>query len=137
MDWGECERKFIRKAEIDPEKINSVFETAMNRQKFVESIAINDTNVSFVFEEYYEIIKELLVALLLKNGLKSKNHQCLISYFYRAYPDLEFEVNLISQMSYFRNRLDYYGEQVDTLFYTKNKQEFIKIIDLLKKLVKG
>jgi len=96
-----------------------------------------DENSSFIVEGYYEIIKELLVALLLKNGLKSSNHQCLISFFYREYPNYEFETNLILQMSYFRNRLNYYGEKIDFDFYGKNNEEFDKIIILLKKLVKN
>jgi len=136
MDWRLCKSKFVRIVERDEEKIASIIETADKRLAFIKSNEATNKNVSFVVEGYYEITKELLVALLLKNGLKSSNHQCLISFFYKEYPDYEFEANLISQMSYLKNRLNYYGEEIDFGFYDKNKGEFGKIIDLIKELIK-
>lgn len=136
MDWNLCESKFIRIVEVDEEKIASIIETADKRLAFIKSNKATNENVSFIVEGYYDIIKELLVALLLKNGLKSSNHQCLISYFYKEHTDFEFETNLISQMSYLRNRLNYYGEKIDFEFYEKNKEEFDKLINLLKSLIK-
>jgi len=42
---------------------------AMKRLKRARSA----TETEFVVEDYYEVIKELLIAYLLKNGLRSKN----------------------------------------------------------------
>ena len=67
--------------------------------------------------------------------LEQKNHQCLISYFYKNHSNYEREAFLISQMSFFRNRLDYYGEDIPMEFYTKNKEEFEKIIAILLNLI--
>jgi uncharacterized protein (UPF0332 family) len=75
------------------------------------------------------------VTYLLKNGFKSKNHQCLISYFHKENPKFEREAMLIAQMSYFRNRLDYYGERVPLDFYITNKEDIAKIIELLKNML--
>ena len=136
MKWDLCEGEFIRNAIPDNEKIKSIIEIAVKRKKFIELQEANKENISFIIEGYYEIIKELLVALLLKNGLKSKNHQCLISYFYKNYPDHHFEADLISQMSYLRNKLNYYGESIDFSFYEKNKKEIISIIELLLEFIK-
>lgn len=136
MDWRLCESKFIRLVEKDEEKTASIIETADKRLDFIKSNEAAKENVSFIVEGYYEIVKELLVALLLKNGLKSGNHQCLISFFYKEHPDYEFEANLILQMSYLRNRLNYYGEEIDFGFYDKNKEEFGRIIELIKDLIK-
>ena len=135
MNWEMCEEKFIRLVEKDQEKIKSIIEMAIGRLLFIKTRTVNESRVSFIVEGYYEVIKELLVALLLKNGLKSSNHQCLISYFYKEHPEYEYEANLIAQMSYLRNRLNYYGEKIDLGFYNKNKKEFHKIINLLKKLI--
>src|SRR3989344_9702395 len=134
MDWGFCKAKFIKNAEADPEKADSIVESAKSRLEYVKGRDANKDNVSFIIEGYYEVIKELLVALLLYKGLRSSNHQCLISYFYKTYPEYEAEGNLISQMSYLRNRLDYYGEKIDFEFYNKNKLEFNNIILLLFEL---
>jgi uncharacterized protein (UPF0332 family) len=135
IDWNECKRNFVRQIEVDKEEINSILKMVELRLKHVKSSNVNNENVSFVIEGYYEIIKELLVALLLSNGLRSKNHQCLISYLYNKYKEYEAEAYLISRMSYLRNRLDYYGEQIDFGFYEKNKDEFLRIIKLLQKLL--
>lgn len=135
MSWRECEEEFIRKVEIDEARISSIVKKAMQRLDRAKSTKINIENVSFVVEDYYEVIKELLVTYLLKNGLRSKNHQCLISYFYKENPDYEKEAHLISQMSFFRNRLNYYGEDIPIEFYEKNKYNFENIIILLKRLI--
>ncbi len=135
MYWKECEEKFIKEVEVDQERIDSIVRRAKQRKKYVESQKINAENVSFVIEGYYEIIKELLVAYLLKNGLRSKNHQCLIAYFYKNNPDYEGEVKLIAKMSYYRNRLNYYGESIPFEFYEKNKEEVLKIIKLIESFI--
>jgi len=135
MNWKECEEKFIRKVEIDNKRIESLLEKTDLRLKRARNTKLDEKTVSLIVEDYYEIIKELLVAFLLKNGLRSSNHQCLISYFYRKNPNYEKQAFLISQMSFFRNRLDYYGESIPLEFYNKNKEEFEKIIRIIKNLL--
>ena len=135
MNWKECEEKFIRKVEIDNNRIESLLEKTDLRLKRARNTKLDEKTVSLIVEDYYEIIKELLVAFLLKNGLRSSNHQCLISYFYRKNPNHEKQAFLISQMSFFRNRLDYYGESIPLEFYNKNKEEFEKIIRIIKNLL--
>lgn len=136
MDWNYCKESFIGNVEIDSEKIDSLIKTAQLRLSYLKNSIIDGNTVSFIVEGYYEVIKELLTALLLSRGLRSKNHQCLIAYFYRSYPDYEAEAHLISQMSYLRNRLDYYGEPIELEFYEKNKKEFENVIKLLARLIK-
>ncbi len=135
MNWKECERKFIRKVEIDMERIISIRKKALLRLKRARDTEVNLETVSFVVEDYYEVIKELLVSYLLLNGLKSKNHQCLISFFYMKNSNYEREAFLISQMSFFRNRLGYYGEDIPLKFYEKNKEDFEEIIQIILGLV--
>ena|SRR3989338_2782962 len=135
MNWNECERKFIRNVKIDKERITSITRKAMLRLDRARRTDISLENVSFVVEDYYEVIKELLTAYLLKNGLRSKNHQCLISYFYKENLGYESESFLISQMSFFRNRLNYYGEDIPMEFYKKNKEEFERIIKIILELI--
>ena len=136
MEWSKCEKEFIRHVEVDKEKIRSILKLVEARVNFIKSLVANEKNASFVVENYYEAIKELLVALLLKNGLKSTNHQCLITYFYKNYLSYEYEANVILHMSYVRNRLEYYGEPIDFEFYNKYKEDFTKIIELIITLIK-
>ena len=129
MSWTECEKNFIREVEIDNERIESIKRKALKRLERAREPFKGD--ISLAVEDYYEVIKELLVAYMLKFGMRSKNHQCLISFFYKKNPELELEVNLMQQMSFYRNRLDYYGEDIPASFYEKNKEEFEHIIKLL------
>ena len=131
MAWQECEEKFIRKVSVDTSKIKSIIIMAQSRLEFAKSINVNEHNVSFIFENYYEVIKELLIAVLLRNGLRYKNHQCLITYFAKEY-DYQAEVQLIKQMNFLRNRLNYYGEAVEYEYFMAKKEQFEKIIELIK-----
>ena len=135
MDWNKCEREFIRKVEPDLERAKSIIAKAKQRLKRAQETTINEESVSFVVEDYYEVIKELLVAYLLQIGLRSENHQCLISYFAKLHPDQDHKTILIAQMSYFRNKLDYYGESIPPSFYEKNKKDFQEIIIFLETLL--
>jgi len=130
MPWELCERDFIKIVERDDERLRTIIKMALKRLDKIKKYG-KDEEISFVVEDYYEIIKELLVAYLLKNRLRSKNHQCLISYFYKKNPQCEREVQIISQMSFFRNRLNYYGEEIPQKFYETHKQEFKEVIKLL------
>lgn len=127
MNWNECKKKHVRKVSVDEFQIKSLKNKAIKRLKR----ARNSKDIDFVVEDYYEVIKELLVCLMLSHGLRSKNHQCLISFFYKITKN-EADSLLISQMSYFRNRLVYYGENIPKTFLDRN--QFEKIIkNLLEK----
>ena len=136
MNWEECENKFIRKVEVDKERINSIKEKVEQRLDIVNKIETKDETISFIIEGYYEAIKELLVAYLMLNGLRSKNHQCLISYFQKNNPELEHYTMIISKMSYYRNRLNYYGESVPKTFFEENKDVIKEIIKKLDSITK-
>ncbi len=135
MTWSSCEKEFVRKVDIDKSRMDSIINKAKRRLKRARSTPLTEENVSFIIEDYYEVIKEFLVSYLLKNGLRSKNHQCLISFFLKENPDLEKEAVLIRQMSFFRNRLCYYGEDVPITFYETNKKELDDLIKLLEDLL--
>ena len=134
MSWEECNRKFIRKVSPDKEKVKSIKALAVKRWKFINSIPVKEDNASFIFDLYYEVIKELLIALMLKNGMRSKNHQCLFAFFAKEH-DYEAEINIIKQMNYLRNRLDYYAEEIEFAYFKNNRKEFEAIIKLLIKLI--
>ena len=135
MDWSLCDRNFIKRVEVDKERVGSIVKMALKRLERARSTKVIKDNVSFVVEDYYEVIKELLVAFMLKNGFRSKNHQCLISYFYKE-KKLEREAILIAQMSFYRNRLNYYGDSIPLVFHEENKKEFEEIIKILKGIIK-
>lgn len=135
INWEKCKNEFIRNVSIDKEKILSILEVVEKREKYIKIQKVDNSNVSFILEGYYEIIKELLTVYLLKNGMRSQNHQCLISFFYKENPEYESKSYLISKLCFLRNRLEYYGEKIDYSFYEQNKDEILKIIKLLKEKI--
>ena len=136
MDWKICEKDYVRKVSPDINKVNSILKMCDIRLRFTEKHEIDNETASIITEDYYEIIKELLTALLLKDGLKSENHECLISYFKEKHSKYEYEINIIHELKNIRNRISYDGIFVDKSYLIKNKLEFKHIINLLKKLVK-
>lgn len=132
MKWESCEKHFIKKIEIDNERIESLIK--MSKKDF--NRAKKEKDVSYAIERYYESIKKILTALLLKKGLKSRNHQCLISYLYKKYPEKEYECKLIQQIGFFRNRLNYYGEEAPEDFLKENKKDIVNLINWLLNEIK-
>lgn len=136
MGWKECEKRHIRKVKVDEEKIKSLLKVCSVRLKFLEKQDVDRETASIISEGYYEIIKELLTALLLKKGLKSDNHECLVSFFKENFPDREYETHMIYELKNIRNRIAYDGLFVEKVYLEKNKVEFKHIIEFLLKQIK-
>ena len=81
MDYERCRKEFIRKVDVDKEKIKSMIKMANIEQGLIAEVKLDSNSASKLVKDYYEIIKELLIALMLSCGLKSDNHECLISFF--------------------------------------------------------
>lgn len=130
-------QEHIRRVEPDSERIASLAKICAARLKVVRSVVVDDETASIVAADYYEIIKELLVALLLRNGLKSDNHECLVSFFKNKFPQYEYEAKLVHQLKDVRNRVSYDGVFVKRAYVERNKLEFEYIISLLNGLATG
>jgi len=137
MSWGNCERNFVRKVEVDVSRARSMLEVADGRVDFLKGVVVGEKNVSFLVEGYYEVMKELLTALFFAKGLKCRNHQCLFSYFYKMFPDSERDARFVLRMNMLRNRLNYYGEVVDLGWYEANGKEILRVVGILKGKVLG
>lgn len=90
-----------------------------------------------IIEEYYEIIKELLTALMYLDGYKTLSHKKLIDYFVDNYKDLDdSQLRLTNNLRKFRNDIVYYGKKISKDFLVNNEDDIKKIISILIKLVK-
>jgi len=90
-----------------------------------------------IIEEYYEIIKELLTALMYTDGYKTLSHKTLIDYFAKNYGELdEDQIKIIDILRKFRNDVVYYGKKISESFLLNNQKDIKRIISLLIKLVK-
>ena len=137
MEWNVCLKEHIKKVEPDHEKVRSIMKMCSIRLKIMNSIRIDDESASVIATDYNEVIKELLVALLLKNGLKSDNHECLISFFKKNFPQYDYEAEAIHKLKDARNRISYDGVFVKKSYIESNKLEFEHIIRMLNKILEG
>lgn len=135
MSWETCKNEHIQNVQVDKEKIESIKRMCSIRQKIIPQIKLDDDTASVIATDYYEIIKELLVALMLKNKMKSDNHECLIAFFKHKFPKYEYEVNTIYQLKEVRNRVSYDGVFVKKEYVLMNQLEFENIIKILLELL--
>ena len=136
MDWQLCLKEHIKKIEIDTEKISSLLKMVEVRKRVISQIKLDDETASVIVEDYYKIIQELLIGLLIKQGMKSDNHECLISFFKYNYPNFQYEINIIYQLKNIRNRVSYDGVFVKKDYVETNELEIKHIINLLTGLLK-
>lgn len=135
MDYETCQKEHLRQVQPDTDKIQSILKVVKARLKIIPQVQKDEETTSIIVTDYYEVIKELLTALLLKNGLKSDNHECLISFFKKNYPKYEYEAHTIHQLKDIRNRINYDGLFVKSSYLSQNELEFTHTIELLQELI--
>lgn len=122
----------VFKVKKDFERAEDLFFMAKDR---LDLIKIYPKDKSYkIIEEYYEVIKELLTAIMYVDGFKTLSHIKLIEYFKENYSLLgDVEFSLIDSLRKFRHGIVYYGKKISSDFL-KNHEEKIKFI--VKELIK-
>ena len=116
----------------DMERAGDLLEMAKERIDMIK-ILPRDKPYKFV-EEYYEIIKELLTALMYLDGYKILSHKKLIEYFADNNEIEHSEIKLVDSLRKFRNDIMYYGKKISQDFLTNNENEINRIIKMLVNL---
>lgn len=89
-----------------------------------------------ILSDYYEIIKELITALLLADGYKTLSHKNLIDYLDKKYDKiLKEEIYLIDKLRILRNRITYEGFEIKHDYLKDNEFIYIRVIKKLKVLI--
>ncbi len=118
----------------DKDRARDLFEMAKDRLELLKLIPRD--RAYKIIEEYYEIIKELLTAIMYLDGYKTLSHMKLIEYLSSNYKQLnETEIKLIDNLRKFRIGIVYYGRRISEDFLENNEEEIRKIIKVLLKLV--
>lgn len=119
----------------DKARAKDLLKMAKERLKLLKLIPRDKTFK--IIEEYYEIIKELLTAIMYLDGYKTLSHVRLIEYFSSKYDYLNRkEIELIDTLRKFRISIVYYGRKISEEFLLNNEEEIRKIIKILLKVVK-
>ncbi|GIU68251.1 MAG: hypothetical protein KatS3mg001_101 [Candidatus Pacearchaeota archaeon] len=125
--------KEIFKISKDKERAKDLFKMAKDRLEIIK-ILPRDKPYKFI-EEYYEIIKELLTAVMYSDGYKTLSHVKLLDYFVENYEIDDSYAKLIDNLRKFRNDIVYYGKKITEDFLVNNENDIKKIIDMLIKFV--
>ena len=123
----------IKKIFKDKEKVKSILKLVEEREKFIKSAAKFPTILA---ENYYEITKELSIAVLLSDGLKAigeNSHKeildSLINYKFSSQ-----EIMILQDLRKRRNKSMYEGKQIEYV-YLENKEEILKEIIMKLKII--
>jgi hypothetical protein len=136
MSWDICLKEHVKKISKDKDKAKSLLKMANLRIEFWSDMKFDAKYTSIAVDGYYEIIKELLTALMYLEGYKSENHECLIAFFKQKYPELSYEAGILHQLKKIRNDIDYKGFFVSADYLKRNRLEFKHIIEMLQKIIK-
>lgn len=118
----------------DKERAKSLLEQSKDRIEIMKFIPRD--RVYKIVEDYYEIIKELLTAIMYLDGYKTLSHVKLIEYFAENYTDLsQAEIKIIDSMRKSRHGIVYYAEKVTKEFLLNNEKEIISIISVLIRII--
>lgn len=91
---------------------------------------------ALVISDYYEIMKELITAILLVDGYKTLSHKELIEYIDKNYQEFSsHEIFIMDSLRVLRNRVVYEGFFVDSSYLNRNESNFKKIIKKLRNLL--
>lgn len=119
----------------DSERAESLLEMALDRLELLRLIPKD--RVYKIVEEYYEILKELLTAVMYIDGFKTLSHVKLIEYFASRYDILEEgEISLIDQLRKHRNGIVYYGRKLSGDFLENNEDSVKGVVDKLVSFVR-
>ncbi len=116
----------------DKERAGDLLEMAKERMEIIK-ILPKDKPYKLI-EEYYEIIKEILTAIMYSDGYKTLSHKKLLDYFEQNYKTEDSDMKLIDNLRKFRNDIVYYGKKISGDFLTNNEASIKKAISSLIKL---
>jgi hypothetical protein len=124
----------IFKITPDKERAGSLLEMAKERVGMIKLIP--RSKVYKIIEDYYEIIKELLTAVMYLDGKKTLSHVKLIEYFSERYRELDRgQLRVLDVLRRNRHGIVYYGKKISEEFLINNESVIKRIIDVLIKLV--
>jgi len=127
----------VKRKRQDPEEAKALLKMTEKREAYINAIKNTRNFTSLIIEDYYEIIKELITAIMSSDGYKSYSHECLIIFMEKFYNLSKSHLVLIDQLRRIRNDINYRGISVDYSYLERNENSIKEIIIELKKHIKG
>jgi len=131
----------ITKIIPDKEKAKSILRMAETTEKNINQI-IQEMGLgehqSLLTREYYEVIRELVSAILFADGFKAigeNAHKETIEHLLNYEEISEEEISLIQDLRIRRNKSSYEGRPIKSPYLENSKNKFEDIINKLKKIL--
>ena len=127
----------IIKIKSDKERSKSIINLLKEREELIKTLN-NSLFPTTMLENYYEIIKELITAIMYADGFKTigeGSHKETIDYLKNYKEFSEYEINILNELRIKRHGSQYYGKKPNPEFVKQNEQEFKEIIKKLKDLI--
>ena len=102
---------------------NALIKSSEKSLKNIQRIKVDELNAESVVSELYDLIRELIEAKLSLEGYKSYSHEATI-FFLKNFSFNDFEINFLDNLRKVRNKIKYYGKEINT-------EEALKIIDFM------
>ena len=135
-EWDENSNE-INKVVKDKEKAMSLLKLIELREKNIKNLE-KEEFATLIVEGYYEIIKELITAIMSVDGYKTLSHELLVGYIAKFYKEFSmFEINTMDQLRKTRNDIAYRGIIINMNYLERNEKSILKIIKALKETVKS
>ncbi|MBS3057191.1 MAG: hypothetical protein J4415_01025 [Candidatus Diapherotrites archaeon] len=120
----------------DKEKARNILQMSLLIE---ERIALEDRKrmMTLIIADYYEIVKELITALLLTDGYKTLSHKDLIEYMEENHPEFSaHEISVLDDLRVLRNKVSYEGFFADPSYLERNEPLFKSVIRKLRNIIK-
>ncbi len=120
----------------DKEKVRSILKMI---DLIAERINVQDKKKmsALIIADYYEILKELITAVLLIDGYKTLSHKDLIDYLREKYKNFSsYEISFLDDLRVLRNRISYEGFFIESSYLERNENLLKSLVIKLKTLVK-
>ena len=131
--WNEQSEQ-VSKITPDKERAKSLLTLIALREKDLQDK--KDEFATLIVEGYYEIVKELITAIMTVDGYKTLSHEMLIGYLEKFYREFSTaELYLADQLRKTRNEIAYRGLIITSDYLNRNKERIIKLITKLKKTI--
>ncbi len=128
--WDEHSEK-VERITPDKERARSILKVVELREKDLKGKG--EEFATLIVEGYYEIIKELITAIMYCDGWKTLSHELLIGYLSRFYKEFSSaEIYLTDQLRKTRNDIDYKGVIIKPEYLKRNRENILEIIKKLK-----
>lgn len=131
-DFCISEGSILPTEEADKERIEASLRIA---EEDIQSAndAIAKKRWNSAYKMYYDVLHQLVEALLKLEKVKIKTHLCLFAYLCVKHPELELSWDFFEKVRTKRNGINYYGTPVTEKDWKEVALHFQLYVDLLKR----